>query len=182
MMPPELVDVASTSSKVAGAESAGNRRLRPPPATTGLITRVSSSRRPASMSDLTRVGLPETPILPPSCSRSSLTKSTTDPVISVLFAQWSTDVRVVDATYFCVLLTKPANGSSVEVGQYCAHSVKVLRPRRIASWPSSIAPSATPICSSNAGCHSFGDSTTPSMDVNCPENTLRIAGYPLLDG
>jgi len=39
MMAPVLVGVASTSSKAVGGESAGNRRLRPPPATTGLITR-----------------------------------------------------------------------------------------------------------------------------------------------
>jgi hypothetical protein len=71
--------VASASSNVADAASPGNSRLRPPPATTGL-----------------------------------------------LFGHCSTVSSVVEATYFWVPLIQLANGSSVEVGQYPAHSVEVL--------------------------------------------------------
>src|SRR6266516_3392392 len=121
MSAPVLVGAASVSSNVAGAASSGNSRLRPPPATTGLIISVSSSSSPASTSD----GLPPTPIVPPSCSRRSATKSVTGPLISVLLSQASTESRVVEATYFWVPLIQLANGSSVEVGQYPAHSVNV---------------------------------------------------------
>jgi hypothetical protein len=38
-------------------------------------------------------------------------------VIRVLLAQSSTESRVLDATYFGVLLIQLANGSSVDVGQ-----------------------------------------------------------------
>jgi hypothetical protein len=44
-------------------------------------------------------------------------KSVAEPAISVLFAQWSTESRVVDAMYFGVLLIQLAKGSSVDVGQ-----------------------------------------------------------------
>ena len=114
---PVLVGVASASSNVAGAASPGNSRLRPPPATTGLIISVSSSSRPASISDRTSDGLPPTPMVPPSCCRRSATKSLTGPLISVLFGHCSTVSSVVEATYFWVPLIQLANGSSVELGQ-----------------------------------------------------------------
>src|SRR6516162_8704262 len=130
MSAPVLVGVASASSNLVSAASSGNSRLRPPPATTGLIISVSSSSSPASISDRTSDGLPPTPIVPPSCWRSSATKSATGPLISVLFAQPSTSAApsVVEATYFCTPLIQLANGSSAEVGQYPAHSVNVTRP------------------------------------------------------
>ena len=37
--------------------------------------------------------------------------------MSVLWAHWSTERSVVDATYFGVLLIQLANGSSVDIGQ-----------------------------------------------------------------
>ena len=58
MIVPLLVGWASTSSNVRVGPSSANSRLRPPPATTGLIIRVSSSSSPRSISDRTRVGLP----------------------------------------------------------------------------------------------------------------------------
>lgn len=75
--------------------SSANSRLRPPPATTGLIIRVSSSSSPWSISDRTSDGLPAVPIVPPSCWRSSATKSATEPLISLLFDHWSTESRVL---------------------------------------------------------------------------------------
>ena len=75
--------------------SSANSRSRPPPATTGLTIRVSSSRSPWSISDRTSDGLPAVPIVPPSCWRSSATKSATEPLISVLFDHWSTESRVL---------------------------------------------------------------------------------------
>ena len=91
--------------------------MRPPPATTGLIISISSSTSPCSMRLRTSVGLPAVPIVPPSCCFKSAMKSVTEPAISVLFAQWSTEWRVVDATYFGVPLIQLAKGSSVDVGQ-----------------------------------------------------------------
>src|SRR6185369_8608878 len=114
---PLLVGWACTNSNLVSAASAANRRLRPPPATTGLIIKVSSSSSPGAISDRTSDGLPAVPIVPPSCWRSWSTKSATGPLISVLFGHWSTASRVVEATYFGVLLIQPANGSSVDVGQ-----------------------------------------------------------------
>src|ERR1700680_4497448 len=114
---PLLVGWASTSSNLVSAASSANSRLRPPPAATGLIIRVSSSSSPCSISDRTSDGLPAVPIVPPSCWRSSVTKSATEPLISVLFDHLSTESRVLEATYFGVLLIQLANGSSVDVGQ-----------------------------------------------------------------
>ena len=98
----------------------------------------------------------------------------TGPLISVLFGHWSTVFSVVEATYFWVPLIQLANGSSVEVGQYPAHSVNVTRPSSTASCPSSIRDNAAPISSSKAGCHSFGLSTTPSIELNSPAYTVRM--------
>src|SRR3954453_16707148 len=117
MIVPLLVGWDSTSSKPRGAVSAGNRRARPPPATTGLITRVSSSSRSCSIRLRTSVGLPAVPMFPPGCSFRSATNAATDPVISVLLGQSSTDASVVEATYFGLLLIQLAKGSSVDVGQ-----------------------------------------------------------------
>src|SRR6185369_5309360 len=129
---------------------------------------------PASISDRTSDGLPPTPMVPPSCSRRSATKSVTGPLISVLFGHCSTVSSGGEATYFWVPLIQLANGSSVEVGQYPAHSVNVTRPSSTASCPSSIRDNAAPISSSKAGCHSFGLSTTPSIELNSPAYTLRM--------
>jgi len=104
MIAPLLVGCAWASSNLVSAASSANSRLRPPPATTGLIIRVSSSSSPCSISDLTSDGLPAVPIVPPSCWRSFARKSATEPLISVLFDHWSTDSRVEEATYFWVLL------------------------------------------------------------------------------
>ena len=92
----------------------------------------------------------------------------------MLLAQASVESSVVEATYFCAPLIQLANGSSVEVGQYPAHSVNVTRPSSTASCSSSMRDNAAPISSSNAGCHSFGASTTPSIELNSPADTLRI--------
>src|SRR6266540_451251 len=118
MITPLLVGWDSTSSSLVSAASSGNSRLRPPPATTGWISSVSSSTSPYSISERTRVGLPAVPIVPPSRLRRSARKSATDPSIRVLFDHWSTERRVREATYFGVLLIQLANGSSVDVGQY----------------------------------------------------------------
>src|SRR6266516_4675972 len=174
MSAPVLVGAASACSNVAGAASSGNSRVRPPPATTGLIISVSSSSSPASIIDRTSDGLPPTPIVPPTCPRRTATKSVTGPLISVLLSQATTESSMVEATYFWVPLIQLANGSSVEVGQYPAHSVNVTRPSSTASCPSSIRDSAAPILSSQAGCHSFGRSTTPSIELNSPAYTLRM--------
>jgi hypothetical protein len=79
--------------------------------------RVSSSTRPASIRLRTSVGLPAVPMVPPSCCFRSATKSATDPLIRLELAHSSTESRVVEATYFWVLLIQLANGSSVDVGQ-----------------------------------------------------------------
>jgi hypothetical protein len=50
-----------------------------------------------------------------------VTKSATEPLISVLFGHSSTESSVLEATYLGVRLIQLANGSSVEVGQYAAH-------------------------------------------------------------
>jgi hypothetical protein len=52
--------------------------------------------------------------------------------------------------------------------------VNVTRPSSTASCPSSIRDNAAPISSSKAGCHSFGLSTTPSIELNSPAYTLRM--------
>src|SRR3954454_5551255 len=166
MIVPLLVGLASTSSNVCCGESAGNSRLRPPPATTGLIISVSSSIRPSSTRDRTSDGLPAVPIAPPGCSRSSRTKSAAEPLISVLLDQPSTESSVLDATYFGVLLIQLANGSPGEGGQYFTHSLNVTRPSSTASCSASMADSASPISSSKAVCHWSRDSTTPSIVLN----------------
>src|SRR5713101_6355365 len=112
-----LAGWAWTSSNLVSAASLGNSRWRPPPATTGLIIRVSSSTSPSPISDRTSDGLPAVPIVPPSCWRSSATKSATGPLISVLLGHWATESRVREATYFGVPLIQLANGSSADVGQ-----------------------------------------------------------------
>ena len=73
-----------------------------------------------------------------------------------------------------MLLIQLANGSSADVGQYCAHSVNVTRPSSTASCSSSMRDNAAPISSSKLGCHSFGASTTPSIELNSPAYTLRM--------
>src|SRR5215813_4511216 len=96
------------------------------------------------------------------------------PLISVLFRHWSTVSRVVEATYFWMLLIQLANGSSVDVGQYSANSVNVTRPSSTASCSSSMRCNAAPISSSTPGWHSVGASTTPSIELNNPAATLRM--------
>src|SRR6266700_2321605 len=116
MITPLLVGWDSTSSSLVSAASSANSRLRPPPATTGWISNVSSSSRPWSNSQRTSDGLPPVPIVPHFCWRSSATKSATEPLISALFDHWSTESSVLEATYLGVWLIQLANGSSVGGG------------------------------------------------------------------
>jgi hypothetical protein len=62
---------------------------------------------------------------------------------------------VLEATYFGVLLIQFANDSSVEFGQYPAHSVNVTRPSNTASCSFSMRDSTAPNSSSKLGCHSL---------------------------
>jgi hypothetical protein len=62
---------------------------------------------------------------------------------------------VLEATYFWVVLIQLANDSSLDVGQYPANWVNVTWPISTASCPSSA-------------------STTPSIELNSPEYTLRM--------
>src|SRR5215469_15944357 len=100
----------------------------------------------------------------------------------MLLAHRSTESRVVEATYLGVLLIQLAKGSSVDVGQYSAHSAHVTRPSSTASCSSSMRDSFAPISSSKAGCHSLGASTTPSIELNSPAVTLRTISPFLMIG
>ena len=115
---PLLVGLASTSSNVVRRGVVGEQPLAAAAGDDradhqGQLVEQARARS----GDRTSDGLPAVPIVPPSCSRRSATKSATEPVISVLFDQSSTESSVLDATYFGVLLIQLANGSSVDVGQ-----------------------------------------------------------------
>lgn len=109
--------------KLVGAASPGNSRLRPPP-TTGLITKVSSSRSPASMSDRISAGLPVTPDraavllaqFPDRVSHRALDQGTVRPVIDgIKSGRSGVLLRTADPASF--RRGTLANGSTVDVGQ-----------------------------------------------------------------
>src|SRR3954452_17671158 len=88
---------------------------------------------------------------PPSDAFSLPTASTVSPSSSVEFCH-STDVRVRDATYLCMLFIRSVNGfSGSAVGQYDAKMSYVLRPSSIASECSYQPAMAVPTSSSATG-------------------------------
>src|SRR3954467_11440376 len=90
-------------------------------------------------------------MLPPSDAFSLPTASTVSPSSSEEFCH-STDVRVRDATYLCMLFIRSVNGfSGSAVGQYDAKMSYVLRPSSIASECSYQPAMAVPTSSSATG-------------------------------
>src|SRR5262249_39381009 len=89
--------------------------------------------------------------------------------------------RLLETTCLRTLLMKLANGSSVELGQYAAHSSYVVRPSSTSSCRSITALIFSPMSSSKRD-HFCGDSTTPSMEQNRFAMTLRISAPDVLRG
>src|SRR5262249_54613278 len=100
---------ASTSTSSAGVEPSGNKRS-PDPTITGETWSRTESRSPAASSQRTSVALPAACRSPPLSALSCRTAAVNFPLMTVVLFQFA-ELRVVEMTYFRMLLLISANGT-----------------------------------------------------------------------